>query len=485
FDTGSIGPVTEMIQFFPVSPSIQGLVVATILLPALIFSLLSGPLADRYARVNIMSVGTAIFAIGSAIAAGSNSLGMFVVGRAISGSGEGLFLSPVGVWLIESAPKEVSDGFRRQISTEVQIGVAAGYFTTYGSSYIPNDWQWRIPYISQAIMAAFLSFVVHTRFVPESPRWLLLRSSKPHTALIIIEAFAPNAASAEMEKSELVVRCQRERQERERKAAIVDREKTLSEKLGVDGMTECFHKEESKRWKAALGIFFLGIQQLSGVDAVLFYAPIIFTSAGISSKQGSFLASGVTGILIISAMIPTQKYLVDKVGRRILTIIGGLIMGLALLIIGVLFAVEPVGKKSVVWAVAGLIYIFIAVFQMTWSATLKTFCNEIQPNSTRASVSALAQCANWIVNIIIAVATPPFIKYSRSGPFFLYGACCVIGGIAGIFMPETKGLSMQAIDDAWDKKAAQTRLRMKRMRRLVGFRHESEEVSLTGVPHSA
>lgn len=93
--------------FYPLSVSLHGIVVATLLFTALFSSLVSGPLSDRYSRITVMGIGSAIFSMGSLIAASAHNLGMFLLGRALAGVGEGLFLSPAGVWLAESSPKEV------------------------------------------------------------------------------------------------------------------------------------------------------------------------------------------------------------------------------------------------------------------------------------------------------------------------------------------------------------------------------------------
>ncbi|KAK4688298.1 hypothetical protein P7C73_g1817, partial [Tremellales sp. Uapishka_1] len=304
FDTGSIGPVTEMEHFYPLSAGLQGFVVATILLTALIFSPPAGPLSEKVSRLHAITIGDSIFALGSLICASSQNLGMYLAGRAIAGAGEGLFLSTVGVWLVEAAPKEVS---------------------------------------------------------------------------------------------------------------------------------------------------------------------------------------------IIAVMIPCQFYLVDKVGRRPATIWGGVGMGVCMLTIGILFASGLADEhKAAKWTIIGLIYVCDSQDRMrlraeylslhrcllhsTWSIVIKVYANEIQPNATRASASSLAQCFNWIVNIVIALSTPAFLKRSPSGPYFLFGACCIVGALMGLTMPETKGLSMQGIDDAWDTQKTHLKGNLLQLKKFVGLEEQPPTV---------
>lgn len=124
-----------MEYFYPLSAGLQGFVVATILLTALIFSTPSGPLSDRISRLHTISVGAAVFCIGSVLCAASNSLGMFLAGRALAGCGEGLFLSVAGVWLVECAPKEL----RGRIGCMIQffIVVSSCYLNLWNFTYIP------------------------------------------------------------------------------------------------------------------------------------------------------------------------------------------------------------------------------------------------------------------------------------------------------------------------------------------------------------
>lgn len=117
---------------------------------------------------------------------------------------------------------------------------------------LPSSWSFRIPYICQSAIAATLAILASTPLVPESPRWLLLRSAHPERAIPIIEAFAQNPNSAEVEKTELLIRTEAERQARE--AEVEGKRERVLSWFGLGGVSECFRKREGTRWKTILGV---------------------------------------------------------------------------------------------------------------------------------------------------------------------------------------------------------------------------------------
>lgn len=160
------------------------------------------------------------------------------------------------------------------------------------------------------------------------------------------------------------------------------------------------------------GVYF-SVPQASGIDGVLYYAPVLFTQAGLSSTKASFLASGVSGLLNVACTIITQPFM-DKCahpsskslnsltvpsyigGRRPTTILGGTLIGSAMLIIGSLYASQANSTEAGRWSIIILIYLFVVAFSMTWAVVNRIYCSEIQPNETRAAATSLGQCMNWV-----------------------------------------------------------------------------------------
>ncbi|KAA1469448.1 general substrate transporter [Dentipellis sp. KUC8613] len=441
FDTGSIGPVTVMpqfkAQFDPISPILQGLIVSSILMTASLSSVLAGPLSDRFSRTRTFGTGAGIFCVGSVISSCAYNLAMLFVGRLITGVGEGLFLSTVTVYILEIAPTSIRGQLSCTTQLFVTLGVASGYFFSYGTVNIDSSLSWRLLFITQATVS--LVFCIGSFFLPHSPRWLR-HVGRIEESKRAWERLGYTATEAEKEQ-EVVQREHNEgaapaRADAERRSGWLDTARML------------FKKDIRRR--TVLGIFLMGMQQACGIDGVLYYAPVLFSQAGLSSTTSAFLASGVSGLLNVACTIVTQIF-TDDWGRRPSMIWGGSVISGTMLLIGILYASDASATAAGRWTVIALIYIFIVAFAMSWAVVNRIYCSEIQPMRTRAAATSLGQCANWAVNWIIAFTTPLFLHASSSGPYFLFGTCALITVVVCfLFQPESKGVSLEGLDSIFE-----------------------------------
>ncbi|KAH9937434.1 general substrate transporter [Fomitopsis serialis] len=433
FDTGSIGSVTTMPQFIShfsstraLSTTIQGLIVSTILVTASMASLVSGPLSDRISRTRTISLGAFIFAAGSAISCASRSLAMLFVGRCVAGIGEGLFLSTVTVYAIEIAPASARGRLGSMVQLLCTMGIASGYFICYGTVQIPSSLSWRFPFGLQAVISAILA--VGSPFLPHSPRWLrhVGRAIDADAAWVKLDVVSADAQKTEENASR-------------------DAVQRLS-----------WWQEAQQLWKrgvkarTALGVFLMGMQQASGIDGVLYYAPVLFAQAGLSASAASFAASGVSGLINVVFTLIVQ-FFADDWGRRPSMICGGTVIGVSMMLIGSLYASQASDTQAGRWAIIVLIYIFVVGFAASWAIVTRIICSEIQPMRTRAAATSLGQCANWVVNWIIAFTTPMFLARTSSGPYFLFGTCSLLTTLVCLaFQPETRGASLEEVDKAFE-----------------------------------
>jgi len=146
-----------------------------------------------------------------------------------------------------------------------------------------------------------------------------------------------------------------------------------------------------------LGCFLMACQQFSGIDGVLYYAPMLFQQAGLSSSLAQFLASGVSALVILAVTIP-GTLLADKWGRKTASLVGGVSISFLMLLMGSLYASNQVHPDSGAgrWVVIVSIYLFAIVFNGTWALSFRAFLVESLPRKTRSSASSLAQCSNWV-----------------------------------------------------------------------------------------
>ncbi|KAJ3522728.1 hypothetical protein NM688_g8835 [Phlebia brevispora] len=354
-----------------IDPTVQGLIVSSILLTASLASLVSGPLSNRISRTRTIALGAITFSAGSAIACSSGALAQLFVGRCIAGVGEGLFLSAITVYTVEIAPSSARGRLGTVVQLLITIGIASGYFVCYGTSRLHTSLSWRFPLGMQATISAV--FAAGCPFLPHSPRWLHIvgRHAESRAAWDKL-----GVGAADIEKTEQAA--QREQVEH----GSFGVELKLMWRKGVRGRT-------------ALGVFLSAMQQASGIDGVLYYAPVLFSQAGLSGTTSSFIASGVSGLINVVFTILCQ-FFTDKWGRRPSMIRGGSVIAGSMLIIGALYASEASSVPAGRWAIIVLIYIFVIGYTCSWAIVVRIICSEIQPTRTRAAVSSLGQCANWV-----------------------------------------------------------------------------------------
>lgn len=247
-DTGIIGPVTDMKYFKAAfggseNSTVHGLIVSCILIPAALSSFFAGYVADRCGRVKGISIGTFIFGVGAAIEAGSISLAMFIAGRVVEGIGEGLFLGNLVVLICEISPITIRGALTTGPQLACTLGLVLGYFISYGTSGIQSSFSWRMPWI---FLAAFSMIICgfSLAFLPETPQWLGLQGRFDEAEAVWDRL---GVTSADREKVELQTKVQ---------------EKT------VDKLLDIFSKDV--RGRTVLAVFLMGMQQMSGIDGVLY-----------------------------------------------------------------------------------------------------------------------------------------------------------------------------------------------------------------------
>ncbi|EHA26486.1 hypothetical protein ASPNIDRAFT_122511 [Aspergillus niger ATCC 1015] len=441
-DTGIIGPVTVMDSFVSrfgsQSSTIHGLIVSSILIPAAFSSFFAGYLADKMGRPKSISIGALIFAIGAALEAAAVHIGMFVVGRCIEGIGEGLYLGTLVVYICEISPPRV----RRALTTGppllITLGLTIGFFTCYGTSRMKSSFSWRTPFIILACLAATFSMASLLWLTP-SPRWLTLHGRRSEATAVWDYL---DVSQAEREKIEI------------EQTQSVNTEAVASASSDIHAPSVYQRQDRSMKHKffdlfskdvrtrTAPAVFLMGMQQLSGIDGVLYYAPLLFEQAGLAYSDASFFASGVSAIVIFAVTIPALIW-ADRWGRRHSTIYGGIGLAVTMFLIG--------GR----WVVIVCIYIFAVIYSLSWAVGIKIYAAEIQPQRTRASATSLAHGSNWTANFLVALTTPILLSKSSSfGAYFLFGGCTLITAcICALFMPETKGRSLDEIEEAFKSKS--------------------------------
>ncbi|KAB8349475.1 hypothetical protein FH972_023502 [Carpinus fangiana] len=418
--------------FGPLSATLHGLIVSSILLPAATVALLSGSVAEVLGRKLTIGYGALAFAVGAALEAGATSLTILICGRVIVGVGEGLFLSTLVVYICEISPPSRRGVLASLVQGLITVGLCLGYFLAYGTIRISSSLAWRLPLAIQAIVALALAIACFT-YLPESPRWLTSRGRQAD-ATAVWDAL--DVSSAEREKESL---------EQARNQPTLPTTLTGHFRHQFSQLRLVFHK--TSRQQLLLGMFLMSFQQLSGIDGIFYYSPLLFRQAGLSSSTASFLASGVSALIIMLTTIPAFL-LSDKIGRRPSTLYGGIVLFACMSLIGSLYASNAVhaGDGAARWVVIVTLYIYSVMYCSTWALGIKIFVTEIQPLETRAAAAGVAQAANGFMNFFVAFITPVLLAHSSFGAYFLFaGAIFTTLIVCVVAMPETRGKDLEEV----------------------------------------
>ncbi|KAF2220162.1 general substrate transporter [Elsinoe ampelina] len=433
YDTGSAGAVTEMPYFHQtfgeLTPFMHGLTVSMILLTGAFPSIYAGQLADYVGRLRAIMIGALLFVVGALLQGMAPKLSIFLAGRAIGGIGMGTWMAPQAVYVTEIAPSMRRGMLMATPQLGVVFGICCGYFTAYGTVKVDSIWSFRSIYIIQAGMGLLLAIICN--LLPESPRWLLFQSRRSD-AIRQLERL--NFSPIEAEKDLLGPSAAR---------TITAQPNPLTAIFTIFSAPY--------RTRTTLALIMLGMIQLSGIDGVLYYAPRLFAQAGLPATTASFIASGVSAILMFAITIPALL-LTDRFTRRSITLTGGLILTTCMLLIGSLYASNAITPTSPArFLVISLVFIFGLTYCCTWGIVGKIYASEIQPPQTRSMANCVAQGIGFLTNWLVTILTPIFLAESSYGAYFLFGGFCLTSVVLlWSFMPETKGLSLEGIEEVFN-----------------------------------
>jgi sugar porter (SP) family MFS transporter len=422
FDTAVIaGAVPALRSFFDLSDSAIGLVVAAASIGCIPGAFFAGRFADRYGRKNMMLV-TAVLYIIAAVGSGiAGSVAELVAYRFIGGIAIGMASALAPIYISEVAPAD----FRGRLGMMQQLAIVTGILISFISNYLiagsslsyitpANHWRFML---AAAVIPSVLFFVL-LLLVPESPRWLMLKEKMAPARRIFSRIYPGDVVDQEMELVENDLRSSR--------------------------MKVKFREIFSSRYRkiVLIGLVFAAIAQLTGINIIFYYAPLIFakTHMGGSALFQTVLTGVVNLIFTLVAFA-----LIDRVGRKKLLLAGSAVMGLCMFVIGWLFYRNELTGHLVLIT----IFVYIAAFACTWGAVLWVYVAEIFPNKIRGHATSFAIFGNWLANAIVSFTFPVMLSgLGGAVTFFVYG---VINAAMILFVAryvfETKGIALEKIEE--------------------------------------
>ena len=421
YDTGVIsGAELFFRKDFALSTFALEVIVSGVLAGAAVGALTGGRLADLFGRRKLLIATAIIFASGAIVCAAAQSPQILVVGRIIVGLGIGLSSSTVPVYISEVAPADARGWQVSLFQLAITVGILLAYLVDFAFAQI-QSWRWMLGF---ALVPAAI-FGSGMLFLPESPRWLL-RSGQRESARATL---ARVRGTPDVSK-ELV--------EIERSLAQAEEKGRLSDLL-----------EASLRPALVVGIGLAIFQQITGINTVIYYAPVIIQSAGISSASGAILATAGIGLVNVLMTIVSMR-LIDRAGRRpvLLTGVAGMVVTLGLL--GFVFRAAN-HSSALAWLAVISMMAYVASFAISLGPIFWLLISEIYPLKIRNSAEGMAATFNWGSNLVIALTFLTLVEHlGPSWTFWLYGICAVAAWIFSYyFVPETKGRTLEEIEEFW------------------------------------
>ncbi|MGD9108315.1 MAG: sugar porter family MFS transporter [Gammaproteobacteria bacterium] len=417
YDTGVIsGAIIFIRKTFILTTFETEITVSAVLLGALVGAFGSGELADYCGRRTTLLSAAVGFIIGSLLSAFAIDAIMLIISRFIVGLAIGVASFVVPLYISEIAPVEKRGGLVILNTIAVTGGIVIAYFVDWGFSYIAG-WRWMLGV--GMIPALIMGLGLLT--LPRSPRWLMKRGLLEEAKIALQKVRSKERVEKEIQEIAKIITIEK------------DRWANLLKPIYFPVII--------------VGIGLAVIQQVTGINVILYYAPIIFKIAGFKGTTSQMLATlgmGVTNFV----MTIVALWLVDKVGRRPLLLIGLCLMTAALLTIAILFYYISF-SVALEWLCVFSLVIFVAAYALSIGCLFWLLIAEIYPLKIRGKAMSLAASFNWGANLLIAITFLTLLEFvGNSATFFIYGGMGVLSIIFCYFLvPETKKVSLEKIEE--------------------------------------
>lgn len=452
FDTAVIsGTVERVTEQYGLSEVQMGWFTSAALIGCIVGALCSGWLGDRFGRKPMLILSASLFFVSALFSAIAWDYQSLVVARIVGGLGVGVASVLGPMYISELAPAKSRGRLVAFYQLSIVLGILVAYLSNLviakyasASADIEQTGLWHKAMVSEVWRGMFAAemlpagvFLLLLFFVPESPRWLV-KAGRSEQALHQLKKIRDEAEAA-----------------RELAQIRADRSR------GQGKVSELLRP--GLRLALLVGVMLSVFGQLSGVNIVVYYGPMILAAAGFEELATLLAQVGIGIVMLVVTLV--ALLLIDKLGRRPLLIGGMTVVSLSLFIIATLFytsgAEEALAKgqavpRSIGIAIGVMMCVYMAAISFSISAVIWVLTPEIFPNRIRGRAASICTFSNWSSNAAAAFMFPWYVAaFGMHAGFYTSAVTCVIAVVFFFFLvPETRGKSLEEIESLWQEKRA-------------------------------
>ncbi|KAI0526266.1 general substrate transporter [Xylaria bambusicola] len=413
--------------------TIQGLVTSIYDLGCLFGAIFILNVGDQLGRRRAIIAGGIIMIIGAVIQVtaypGHAPLAQFIIGRIVTGIGNGINTSTIPTYQAECS-KTSNRGLLICIQGgTIAFGTLIAYWLDYGASFGPADLVWRFPIAFQIVFGIIVSTAMF--WLPESPRWLLTheRYEEASNVIAAIRGYEVDSQETATERGIIL--------DSIRASGVFGGKSTPYKALFTNGKTQHFRR-------MLLGASSQFMQQVGGCNAVIYFFPILCETFITPGDHNMALLLGGVNAVVYAIFATVSWFLIERVGRRKLFLWGTVGQGLSMVLA---FGALIPGTQSAAIGTCVALFTYIASFGATWLPLPWLYPAEINPIMTRAKANAVSTCTNWLFNFFIVLITPVLVTNIGWGTFLFFAILnATFIPVIYFFYPETARRSLEEID---------------------------------------
>ncbi|CAD6343299.1 unnamed protein product [Miscanthus lutarioriparius] len=402
----------------------------------LVATLFASSVTRRFGRRTSILIGGTVFVLGSVFGGAAVNVHMLLLNRILLGIGLGFTNQSIPLYLSEMAPPQYRGAINNGFELCISIGILIANLINYGVEKITGGWGWRLSLSLAAVPAAFLT--VGAIFLPETPSFIIQRGG--------------GGVGGNIDEARLLL--QRLRGTTRVQKELDDLVSAASEASRTTMTRRPFRNILRSKYRPQLVIALLVpfFNQVTGINVINFYAPVMFRTIGL--KESASLMSAVVTRVCATAANVVAMVVVDRFGRRKLFLVGGVQMILSQVMVGAVLAAKFKDHggmdKEYAYLVLVIMCVFVAGFAWSWGPLTYLVPTEICPLEIRSAGQSIVIAVIFLVTFLIGQTFLAMLCHLKFGTFFLFGGwVCVMTLFVYLFLPETKQLPMEQMEQVW------------------------------------